>query len=154
MDWKNEKYFKRTEKEIDFYIHASKDKYEYMNLNPTGQVGQGDQLFQIIRKLRPKMSASDIMHMIVTEKIKRGIMRLDVTAYKKIIKEIFSATEKKINGATAQTFEIEEGEWAIVRFGTQIELFNIKEKKYYSCHSIGINKKVTGYWVIEEEYGK
>ena len=150
MEWKKMLYFKQFEQELEFYLHADDNKYKYMNFNPQNKAGQGDQIFHIIKKLKPNISDDEILNIIINEKIQRGIMRLDSSSYKRIIKQIFKVLPQKPDlGISAIDFKIDsENEWVIIRMGKQVELFNNKEGKFYSCHAINKNKKISEYWII------
>lgn len=61
---------------------------EACSVNPKGLAGREDQIFQIIKLIRPELSDSDVVDAIVQEMIDRALMPLDDKAAGRLYKRI------------------------------------------------------------------
>ena len=143
MNWKE--YLENLEKGL----YAN--EIEYMNLNPKGEIGQNDQLFQVLKYFRKDMTNEDICEILLQDSISHAYMKPDTGAIKRLIKKNLGFEFVKVKATVRELFGCEsplEGESGkvIILMGSQIEIFDADEKKFYGCHAINYANKISGYW--------
>lgn len=149
--WDHTIYAKPIKEHPERFICVDDEKFTYINTNSKCSFGQDDQGIQIVQILFPKIPREDIVRDYVGDKIKYGIMRPDASFDVRFIKKYVNLkkVDKPILAEGCFLQDWGNVTWVIVRMGSQVELYNAKERKFYGCHVIRSNQKVSECLAIE-----
>lgn len=124
--------------------------YETVNLNPKGFTNQHDDMYQVLKAMRPDFSDTDILKIITAEKIRTAEMALKSSSVDKILKENLK-DYSPIKCSKTLTLEnvidnCEQGK-IVVRIGSNIIVVDLDNKDIYTGMSELYTKRpVSAYW--------
>ena len=129
--------------------------FVHYNLNPHNIDNQDDQVFQIVRFFKKDFTNKDVMQLITDYRCTHGIMRMNsADVYTFLNKELGFPYEKyDYRTMTVEKFlidgykKIKAKKWIIVKMGRRVELFSVRNGKFYGSHRMNLKDTISGYWI-------
>lgn len=140
------------------YDDGSKYRYKLFkttNLNPFGKVNQSDDIYQVLKVLRPDLSDRDILEIITKERIRCAEMAIETPAIERIIKQnlpeyVMTKVNKKHD--LKEVADMFEHGKVIIRMGTNVVVYDADTGDFYTgIKELYTRRPVTAYWEVSDE---
>ena len=130
-------------------------RFGTINLNPFGKVSQSDDIYQVLKVLRPDLSDREILGIITEERIRRAEMAIGTSAIERIIRQnlpdyVMTKVGKKHD--LKEVVDMFDHGRIIIRMGTNVVVYDADTGDIYTgIKELYTMRPVTAYWEVPDE---